>query len=574
MKKNFPVTNEENPVQPGDVLISRTDLKGRITYASPDFARISDFPVEEMVGKAHNIIRHPEVPPAVFQDLWETVQAGRTWNNVVKNRARNGNFYWVEATVSPVYEKGAIAGYVSVRKAATEKQRMAAAALYAKIWKNDKKATALLRHGPTLWQRALIPGLLIAFAGIIPALNQLLPLSYPFWHPVAHVMPFVLSLLGLFGFFLIGSRLRRDIGASTRRMQQILSGQVYSASEMRGDEVSCAELRLGGNVCRSLAINLWGLLYQIQKSTESWKGIAEDLSQSASQMREWTADQAAASEEASAAVTQMDENISSINESAGRQIEDLKKVSAALSGFSATMEGMHRLAGSLSGAAQSTDVQASEGSQRVTQTARSMERIEASSAQIGSIIKTITGISERVNLLSLNASIESARAGEMGRGFAVVAEEISRLAEQTASSVKEIAGHLEHTAAEVESGTAQVKDLVGLFESIRSGVGQINRLSSEALQEMEEGNQQIQSVDGLAGEVAQFARSIGSHVQDQKKGARELSTSVSAIAAKSEELSGQSDSLHEFAGRVAGGASTLFNLTDHFQVDPGTPRRD
>ncbi len=99
-----------------DVLVSRTDQKGRITYVSDDFARISEFSVEELVGQPHNMIRHPDVPPEIFQDLWYTIQSGRLWNGVVKNRARSGNFYWVDATVAPLKKAGTHVGYISVRR--------------------------------------------------------------------------------------------------------------------------------------------------------------------------------------------------------------------------------------------------------------------------------------------------------------------------------------------------------------------------------------------------------------------------------------------------------------------------
>src|SRR5690625_1373893 len=95
--------------------MSRTDLKGRITYASPDFVRVSGFSLDELVGQPHNIVRNPEMPSAVDKDFWQTIQAGKPWAGVVKNRRKDGVFYWVLSYVSPIVENGKHTGYASVR---------------------------------------------------------------------------------------------------------------------------------------------------------------------------------------------------------------------------------------------------------------------------------------------------------------------------------------------------------------------------------------------------------------------------------------------------------------------------
>ena len=133
MRKNLPVTEVENAVHDEDVLISRTDAKGRITFVSTDFCRISEFDPEEMVGKPHNLIRHPDVPPALFADLWATIQGGRPWSGIVKNRARSGNYYWVEANVTPLMRSGQIVGYLSVRRKPTAQQKDEAKPMYARL---------------------------------------------------------------------------------------------------------------------------------------------------------------------------------------------------------------------------------------------------------------------------------------------------------------------------------------------------------------------------------------------------------------------------------------------------------
>ncbi len=116
MKINLPVTTTERLVGATQSIVSKTDLKGVITYANRDFIEISGYSEVELLGQSHNIIRHPDMPPQAFEDLWRTLKAGRPWVGYVKNRCKNGDFYWVEAHVSPLSENGNLVGYMSVRR--------------------------------------------------------------------------------------------------------------------------------------------------------------------------------------------------------------------------------------------------------------------------------------------------------------------------------------------------------------------------------------------------------------------------------------------------------------------------
>ncbi len=131
MKNNQPVTNREIPFPPNTYLVSRTDLKGIITYANEAFVNISGYSREELIGKNHNLVRHPDMPEAAFRDLWDTVKGGLPWRGLVKNRAKNGDYYWVEAFVTPLKKDGQITGFQSVRTPAPRAARSAAEAAYA-----------------------------------------------------------------------------------------------------------------------------------------------------------------------------------------------------------------------------------------------------------------------------------------------------------------------------------------------------------------------------------------------------------------------------------------------------------
>jgi methyl-accepting chemotaxis protein len=137
MKINMPVTQHELDFKDSMQIVSKTDLKGKITFVNRDFLDISGFTEEELIGQSHNIVRHPDMPPEAFADLWNTVKSGKPWIGIVKNRCKNGDHYWVEAIVSPYAENGHMAGFISCRKKAT-RQQIEGAMRYHKKLKEGK----------------------------------------------------------------------------------------------------------------------------------------------------------------------------------------------------------------------------------------------------------------------------------------------------------------------------------------------------------------------------------------------------------------------------------------------------
>ncbi len=147
MKVNMPVNNHEQKLNEGEILISTTNIKGMITYCNDAFIAISGFSEKELINTSHNIVRHPDMPVAAFKDLWNTIQAGRTWTGMVKNRCKNGDYYWVKTNVSPEYTDGRISAYISARSKPSAEEVKNAEEFYRKI--NQGKASLK----PSLFQR-------------------------------------------------------------------------------------------------------------------------------------------------------------------------------------------------------------------------------------------------------------------------------------------------------------------------------------------------------------------------------------------------------------------------------------
>jgi methyl-accepting chemotaxis protein/aerotaxis receptor len=162
MRDTGPVTDRERLMAADQFLVSRTDVRGIILFANQDFIDISGFSRDELIGKPHNLVRHPDMPAEAFADLWDTVRRGQSWIGVVKNRAKDGSCYWVRATVSPLTEDGRTIGFISVRVKPTSAEITAATRAYAEIRAGSRGWSVnrgrLTRTGPaTCIRRALAP---------------------------------------------------------------------------------------------------------------------------------------------------------------------------------------------------------------------------------------------------------------------------------------------------------------------------------------------------------------------------------------------------------------------------------
>ncbi len=122
----------------GRAIVSETDTKGVITYANRKFCEISGYSKEELLGKPHNIIRHPDMPKKAFETMWSTIKQGKVWTGLVKNLRKDGRYYWVETTITPVMdENGAIVRYAAARKPAARSSIEEAEKIYKTMLENE-----------------------------------------------------------------------------------------------------------------------------------------------------------------------------------------------------------------------------------------------------------------------------------------------------------------------------------------------------------------------------------------------------------------------------------------------------
>lgn len=197
MKQNLPVTSRQTDVPPGVTLVSKTDLKGRITYVNEAFVQISGYTLDELLHRNHHIVRHPDMPSAAFADMWGTLKRGQPWRGIIKNRCKDGGYYWVDACVVPVKRNDQVIGYMSVRKHATPAAIATAQALYRDMAAGSAKqplglpAWLGIRSGMrmgTLFVAALmLAGGALGIGGLKLADNALSRLYYTQLEPVATI---------------------------------------------------------------------------------------------------------------------------------------------------------------------------------------------------------------------------------------------------------------------------------------------------------------------------------------------------------------------------------------------------
>ena len=255
MRNNQPITDHETSLPDGQLVYSRTDLKGVITEANEAFAQISAYPREEMIGQPHNIVRHPDVPAEAFADMWADLKDGRPWRGVVKNRRQDGGFYWVVANASAVREDGRIVGYQSIRTKPSRAEIDAASNAYRRILGGDK--SICIRHGNVVpVRRSFVVGFgnlgvqlpMMGLVGCVLSVFLLLVASAPQNFSVEMAQWFGGVGLGLSLYFLFGfsRRLKADLAALYQHLEGLLTG-----GDLRG-QLSLARHDLLGEIAGSL----------------------------------------------------------------------------------------------------------------------------------------------------------------------------------------------------------------------------------------------------------------------------------------------------------------------------------
>jgi aerotaxis receptor len=532
MRDNGPVTNREVEVPETEMLVSRTDPGGRIVFCNSAFVAVSGFGEDELLGAPHNLVRHPDMPPAAFRNLWETIKAGRVWEGLVKNRTKAGDHYWVRANVTPVIEDGELRGYVSIRVRPERDEVRRAETAYA-LLRSGNGGHLALRQGEVVSRRPLarlgrawrsVTGRL-ALAG----LSFVVTLGIVTWLAMLgghEILKAAVAAAGLGASVLMGwmalSLIRRSLAELETCFDRIAGGDYRTPIQPPAAEFHEVAMRLRGTRAK--------LGYVVQERAESDRRAAKARQAAVSEMadkieaatregmdgiRGRTSAMAREAEGMAAAVAQVRSSAEGASTGANEALANVQAVAAATEQLAASVREITEQA-ARAGAATQCAVAQSERTQEV------IRGLAGSLGKVEEVVSLIRGIAEQTNLLALNATIEAARAGDAGKGFAVVAGEVKGLATQTARSTGDITGHIgEILAASRQAVEAvdeigrSIAELSGVSSSIAAAMEQqaaatqeIARNVAGSSQAVQAANERVAEVHGNAGSARQLAEEV------------------------------------------------------------------
>ncbi len=515
MKVNGPVSGKECIYNEDINIVSTTDLKGRITYTNNDFISVSGYSEDELINKSHNIVRHPDMPPAAFADLWKTMQAGDTWLGIVNNLCKNGDHYWVDAFVAPVYQNGQIVGYQSVRTKPNRERIDRADKLYKKLNANKLNKYSFSSIGYTN-------------KIFLATLASLLPLTtgVVFTLPAAWigVCVFASITIAFIGSKMLGHPIVKAAKSTDSVINNSIARYIYSG---RTDEIGQLQTALHMQTSRLRTLigrvsDVSGKLIQV---TEKTSLAVEKTSNSIQSQNSETDQVAAAINELATTSQEVAHSIESVAQSAISTSHEAEKIKDVVS---KTMGSISQLG------------------KQVEQASSVINKLDEDSNSIEKILDVIHDVAEQTNLLALNAAIEAARAGDAGRGFAVVADEVRTLASRTAQSTEEIQNMITQLQA-------SAKNAVKVMNIARD-------YASDSVNYVGKSGESLNIIATSVATTSDMNAQIATAAEEQSAVTEEVNRNIHNISSASASISGEAQQTFEACQELSEMAHELQNV--------------
>ena len=509
MRLNSTVTNHEVILAEGKTIVSTTDLQGNIQYANPYFIQISGFTEDELIGAPQNLVRHPDMPVEAFADLWSTIRDGMPWSGMVKNRCKNGDYYWVMANVTPVIENGRAVGFMSVRTKPSREQVAQASALYGEFKAGNPRKLVLQRGrvrpgglrgriarlGRLPLRTQVNAGMGLVALTLVANLVQAWQLQMSPWSALA--MGASLAIVVQLWLSLRRNVLRPLARATdfTRRLAGgDLTGRIAHGADNEMGELVAA--------LRQTSVNLFSVIGDVRANFDGIRHATGEIANGNMDLSSRTEAQASNLQETAASMEQLTQNVA--------QNSDNVKTANDLALRAAGM--------------------ATRGGETVGEVVSTMEAISAASHKVLDIIGLIDGIAFQTNILALNAAVEAARAGEQGRGFAVVAGEVRNLAQRTAGAAKEVKALIDVSIATVDSGSRLTTAAGQTMGEVMDAVDSVKRVMEEIAAATREQASGVRQINGAVGNLDGITQQNAALVEEAAAAASTLAEQAESVA--------------------------------------------